>query len=508
MRTLGNILWHFPFLGFLFAFCYAISGCFWCLTIVGIPLGMGLFQLSSFMLAPFNKALVSRSDLEEMTQDKQNGVMMIWRLIIRILYFPFGLIAAFGAVVTIAAEFLSILGIPCALVYAKALGAIFNPTGKVCVPRSVAEEIERRKTAKTLNKYSSPLTSEISSANVPNNVVTQSNIPTEIENKITLKSDAELEQILNNTDEYNQTLVLAALKEKNKRLKYVPFLQETPKEEPEIKVEEEQQIAIESPQPLMQETIKEEPKIEEKPSQKKNNGLIIGILVGIVLLVGAIIGYFVWYVPYATDRDAPRTYVMATNVFLRASEMAGVEYNILDKIPYGQEIITYEKRTEWSNVKVNGQKGYMSSMYLLSKPDFDLLHGIWGRVDEIEVVSSAKCRLAMLDFYKRMNLNSGSDGWQLFTNGKDNKVNTISYPRLFNKQSKYTDFVFIVKKQGNPHRYLAAYSFDDETEEPIFRFSTNVPISGNIRTITKNGNKVVVRLDTGSDVDFYISNAN
>lgn len=34
--------------------------------------------------------------------------------------------------------------------------------------------------------------------------------------------------------------------------------------------------------------------------------------------------------PYAKDRDALRTYVLADNVFLRSSQMAGVEYNILE----------------------------------------------------------------------------------------------------------------------------------------------------------------------------------
>ena len=45
------------------------------------------------------------------------------------------------------------IGIPCGLVEAKALSAIFNPINKICVPRVVAEEIERRKASNTLNKY-------------------------------------------------------------------------------------------------------------------------------------------------------------------------------------------------------------------------------------------------------------------------------------------------------------------------------------------------------------------
>lgn len=53
-------------------------------------------------------------------------------------------------------------------------------------------------------------------------------------------------------------------------------------------------------------------------------------------------------IPYAKDRDALRTYVVANNVFLRSSKVAGVEYNIL-QVPYGSELITYSKDTEGRN---------------------------------------------------------------------------------------------------------------------------------------------------------------
>lgn len=153
MRTLGNIIWHIPYLGFLWALIYAIVGLFWCITIIGIPLGLGLLQISLFMLAPFNKRLVARKDLEMITGETQGNVIKGWFLIVRILYFPFGLLAAISAILSICIEFVTIVGIPCALVYSKALGAIFNPVNKRCVPISVAEEIERLKSQNTLQRY-------------------------------------------------------------------------------------------------------------------------------------------------------------------------------------------------------------------------------------------------------------------------------------------------------------------------------------------------------------------
>ena len=153
MKTLGNILWHFPFFGFLWALVYALMGAFFCITVVGLPIGLGLLQFSKFLLNPFSKAMVSSSEVHKLKGTEQNPVWKIFSLIVRILYFPFGLFAALGAVFMIAAQFISIIGIPCGLVWAKSFGTIFNPVGKTCVPAIVGQEIKNRKDQETLNKY-------------------------------------------------------------------------------------------------------------------------------------------------------------------------------------------------------------------------------------------------------------------------------------------------------------------------------------------------------------------
>ena len=71
------------------------------------------------------------------------------------------------------------------------------------------------------------------------------------------------------------------------------------------------------------------------PIRKKNNGTVVGIVATAVVLAVLAVSYFTWYVPYAKDRDTLRTYVVATNVFLRSSQVAGVEYNVVNKLPYG-----------------------------------------------------------------------------------------------------------------------------------------------------------------------------
>ncbi len=141
MRTLGNILWHIPFLGFLNAFFTFIIGGIFIITVLGAPIGLGLVQLSKFLLTPFSSAMVSKKDLNV----EQNKLWQSFSLIIRILYFPIGLILATITVFQVAALFITIIGIPVALVLAKSLGTFFNPVNKTCVPRAVKEEMERRK---------------------------------------------------------------------------------------------------------------------------------------------------------------------------------------------------------------------------------------------------------------------------------------------------------------------------------------------------------------------------
>ena len=146
MRTLGNIIWHFPFLGFLTAFWTFLIGGILVITVIGSPIGMGLIQLSKFMLTPFSSEMVNKSDITD-----QNKLWKAFGLIIRIIYFPFGLVLAIWTICQIIGLFISILGIPVALVLAKALGTYFNPVNKVCVPVEVSEEISRKKARARVN---------------------------------------------------------------------------------------------------------------------------------------------------------------------------------------------------------------------------------------------------------------------------------------------------------------------------------------------------------------------
>lgn len=56
MGCLGNILW-FIFGGFETGLCWGVLGCFWCITIIGIPIGIQCFKFAGLSFFPFGKVV-------------------------------------------------------------------------------------------------------------------------------------------------------------------------------------------------------------------------------------------------------------------------------------------------------------------------------------------------------------------------------------------------------------------------------------------------------------------
>ena len=54
MSCLGNILWIL-FGGFLLALLWVFFGVLWCITIIGIPIGLQCFKFASLAFSPFGR---------------------------------------------------------------------------------------------------------------------------------------------------------------------------------------------------------------------------------------------------------------------------------------------------------------------------------------------------------------------------------------------------------------------------------------------------------------------
>ncbi|MBO0486503.1 YccF domain-containing protein [Vagococcus fluvialis] len=57
MNFLGNLIWLI-FGGLIGAISWFLAGCLWCVTIIGIPVGLQCFKIASLSLWPFGKQVV------------------------------------------------------------------------------------------------------------------------------------------------------------------------------------------------------------------------------------------------------------------------------------------------------------------------------------------------------------------------------------------------------------------------------------------------------------------
>lgn len=151
MRTLGNIIWWFPFLGFLPALMNLAVGGLLTLTGVMAPFGLGIMQLGKFFLAPFSYAMVKEKSL--MPNLEHGKTWNTLSNILFILYLPFGLIGCAFVILEIAGLCFTIILIPMAIILAKSLSTFFNPIGKICVPIGVKELMDKNNAQKIYDNY-------------------------------------------------------------------------------------------------------------------------------------------------------------------------------------------------------------------------------------------------------------------------------------------------------------------------------------------------------------------
>ena len=99
MKTIGNLLW-FIFGGFFGGLSWLAAGCIWCITIIGIPIGLQCFKLAGLSFWPFGK---------EVVYDSSNGMSLILNLFWLIFS---GIPLAIGHVVSGLILCITIIGIP------------------------------------------------------------------------------------------------------------------------------------------------------------------------------------------------------------------------------------------------------------------------------------------------------------------------------------------------------------------------------------------------------------
>lgn len=98
MKLLGNIVW-FIFAGLWQFLGWLIVGCLWCITIIGIPVGLQCFKFAKLALWPFGKEIIISQKMP--------------KLLLNIVWLIFGGVElAIAAAINGAILCITIIGIP------------------------------------------------------------------------------------------------------------------------------------------------------------------------------------------------------------------------------------------------------------------------------------------------------------------------------------------------------------------------------------------------------------
>ena len=137
----GNILW-FVLGGVFMGLGWWLVGILAFISIVGIPWGKACFVIGQFAFWPFGKEAVNRRDLTG-KEDIGTGA---FGTLGNILWLVFaGIWLAIGHVLSAAACFVTIIGIPFGLQHLKLAAIALAPIGKQIVDKNVAAVVQGEK---------------------------------------------------------------------------------------------------------------------------------------------------------------------------------------------------------------------------------------------------------------------------------------------------------------------------------------------------------------------------
>ena len=137
----GNILW-FVLGGVFMGLGWWLVGILSFISIVGIPWGKACFVIGQFAFWPFGKEAVNRRDLTG-KEDIGTGA---FGMLGNILWLVFaGIWLAIGHVLSAAACFVTIIGIPFGLQHLKLAAIALAPIGKQIVDKNVAAVVHGEK---------------------------------------------------------------------------------------------------------------------------------------------------------------------------------------------------------------------------------------------------------------------------------------------------------------------------------------------------------------------------
>lgn len=123
LRLIGNILW-FLLGGLIGGICWLLAGCLWCVTIIGIPVGLQCFKFAQLAFFPFGKEIRYGGSSVSFLINLLWILLFGWEM--ALCYAIFGLIWC-----------ITILGVPVGLQCFKMAKLALMPFGASVLPVSV-----------------------------------------------------------------------------------------------------------------------------------------------------------------------------------------------------------------------------------------------------------------------------------------------------------------------------------------------------------------------------------
>ncbi|MDR0320264.1 MAG: hypothetical protein LBI28_02045 [Treponema sp.] len=126
MATIGNFLW-FIFGGALLALSWLIVAVLFAITIIGLPIARACLEFAKLSAFPFGKEILRETEV----QGKANvsTFKKVIAIILKIIWFPLGLIFTIIYFVGGIVSFISIIGIPVGIVYIRMGKFVLFPIG-------------------------------------------------------------------------------------------------------------------------------------------------------------------------------------------------------------------------------------------------------------------------------------------------------------------------------------------------------------------------------------------
>lgn len=130
MKLFVRLLYLVVFLGFLNVLFSYLSGAIMTITVIGLPLGKGLWQLARFFFNPQDLSLVPA----EKPKAKEHELWRLFGIFLWIIYLPLAIFLTLLSIVQATLLILSWYGRSTGKKIFSSLGSIFYPVDRVVAP--------------------------------------------------------------------------------------------------------------------------------------------------------------------------------------------------------------------------------------------------------------------------------------------------------------------------------------------------------------------------------------